>query len=136
VTGQPDDGPLDGFATWQEQTAALEDMAKAAGLDGGDIPPGRCTEVLDGIVAGPIITCRHVHGHAGGHESAEGTVWWSRAAVPVGGGTPGDGLRELAEWLVSLDDDDSDSPGRCDRRTVTLTQIIDRARNALQGGAK
>lgn len=42
-------------------------------------------------------------------------------------------LIDLAEWLVSLDDDDPASPGRKDRQTVTLTQIINRARAALDG---
>lgn len=37
----------------------------------------------------------------------------------------------LLRWLVSLDDDDPESPGRVDRRTVTLTRIVDRARAAL-----
>ncbi len=41
--------------------------------------------------------------------------------------------RELATWLVTLDDDDPESPGRQERRTVTLTQIINRARRALDG---
>lgn len=40
-------------------------------------------------------------------------------------------LIELTEWLVSLDDDDPESPGRVARRTVTLTAIIERARKAL-----
>lgn len=40
-----------------------------------------------------------------------------------------DELLELARWLVSLDD--VDGPGRDERRTVTLTRIIDRARAAL-----
>jgi hypothetical protein len=48
-----------------------------------DIPPGRCTEELDGIVPGPPIFCRHVHGHAGAHESTEGTVWWLRPGDPA-----------------------------------------------------
>jgi len=38
-------------------------------------------------------------------------------------------LRELADWLVSLDD--VEGPGAEARRTVTLTQIINRAREAL-----
>lgn len=42
-------------------------------------------------------------------------------------------LRAFASWLVSLDDDNPDSPGRQERRTVTLSQIIDRARVALAG---
>lgn len=42
-----------------------------------------------------------------------------------------DALVELAEWLVSLDD--VDGPGSDARRTVTLTQIINRARAALGG---
>jgi hypothetical protein len=37
-----------------------------------------------------------------------------------------DRLRELAKWLVSLDE-----PGSADRQTVTLNQIITRAREAL-----
>jgi hypothetical protein len=39
-------------------------------------------------------------------------------------------LRTLAEWLVSMDDSDN-REGLEARRTVTLTQIIDRARAAL-----
>jgi hypothetical protein len=35
---------------------------------------------------------------------------------------------DLARWLVSLDDADPNGDGRRDRQTVTLTQIIDRAR--------
>jgi len=42
-------------------------------------------------------------------------------------------LRGLAEWLVAMDDDDPESIGRQDRRTVTLTAIIDRALAALDG---
>ena len=42
-----------------------------------------------------------------------------------------DALVDLAEWLVSLDD--VDGPGAEARRTVTLTQIINRARAALRG---
>lgn len=38
-------------------------------------------------------------------------------------------LRDLAEWLVSLDD--LTGPGTIDRRSVTLTRIIERAREAL-----
>lgn len=40
-------------------------------------------------------------------------------------------LKAFAEWLVSLDDDDPNSPGRKDRQTVTLTQIVNRAKEAL-----
>lgn len=36
-------------------------------------------------------------------------------------------LRDLAVWLVSLDEPDSSA----ERRAITLTQIIDRARRAL-----
>lgn len=45
-------------------------------------------------------------------------------------------LRSFASWLVSLDDDNPDSPGRQERRTVTLSQIIDRARVALAGSGE
>jgi hypothetical protein len=42
--------------------------------------------------------------------------------------------------VVSLDDDDPDSPGRQSRRTVNLAQLIDHARAALlaeqPGGGK
>jgi hypothetical protein len=38
-------------------------------------------------------------------------------------------LVEMARWLTSLDD--VDGPGAQARRTVTLTQIINRARLAL-----
>lgn len=41
-----------------------------------------------------------------------------------------DPLRDMAEWLVSLDDPE-DVDGREQRRTVTLDQIIARAREAL-----
>lgn len=40
-------------------------------------------------------------------------------------------LEDFAEWVVSLDDIDPDSPGHKDRQTVTLTDIITRARQAL-----
>lgn len=40
-------------------------------------------------------------------------------------------VREFARWIVSLDDDDPDSPGRKDRQTVNLTKIINRAKEAL-----
>ncbi|WP_100499372.1 hypothetical protein [Geodermatophilus chilensis] len=80
MTGQPDDGPLDGFATWQEQTAALEDMAKAAGLDG---EPCGCRSA-------------YVHDH--------GCTKFARAAVPVGDGAPGDELRErIARTICESD---------------------------------
>lgn len=36
-------------------------------------------------------------------------------------------LRGLAEWLVAMDE-----PGSATRRTITLTQIIDHARAALE----
>jgi len=42
-----------------------------------------------------------------------------------------EGLQKFAEWIVSLDDDDPNSPGRRDRQVVTLTKIINRAREAL-----
>jgi hypothetical protein len=42
-----------------------------------------------------------------------------------------DKVCSLAGWLVSLDDDDPDSPGRVERRTVTLNQIIGKARDVL-----
>jgi len=41
-------------------------------------------------------------------------------------------LRKFAEWIVSLDDDDPESPGRQARKTVTLSNIIDRARKACK----
>lgn len=46
------------------------------------------------------------------------------------GDRPADLLRELAEWLVSLNDPE-DVDGREQRRTVALDQIITRAREAL-----
>lgn len=42
-------------------------------------------------------------------------------------------LRAFAEWLVSMDDSE-DVLGREARRTVILTNIIDRARAALDAG--
>lgn len=42
-----------------------------------------------------------------------------------------DRLKAFAEWVVSLDDDDPNSPGRLERKTVNLTQIINRAKEAL-----
>lgn len=52
-----------------------------------------------------------------------------RTADIVNGRT--ESLVALAEWLVMLDD--PDGPGAVARRTVTLTQIINRARAALDG---
>jgi Fe-S-cluster formation regulator IscX/YfhJ len=40
-------------------------------------------------------------------------------------------LVDFAEWLISLDDDDPNSAGRKDRQTITLTKIIERAKEAL-----
>jgi hypothetical protein len=45
--------------------------------------------------------------------------------------SPAAKLVEFAEWLVTLDDDDPGSTGRRARQTVTLTLIIDKAREAL-----
>jgi hypothetical protein len=42
-------------------------------------------------------------------------------------------LIAFAEWLVSMDDPDPDSAGFQARRTATLSQIIERARAALEG---
>jgi hypothetical protein len=50
-----------------------------------------------------------------------------RAADVANGRT--ESLVALAEWLVALDD--VDGPGATARRSVTLTQIINRARAAL-----
>lgn len=38
-------------------------------------------------------------------------------------------LREFVDWIISLDDDDPNSPGRKDRQTITLNKIIERARS-------
>lgn len=40
-------------------------------------------------------------------------------------------MRDFISWLVSLDDDDPNSPGRRDRQAITLTQIIEKAKVAL-----
>ena len=40
-------------------------------------------------------------------------------------------VHDLLVWLVSLDDPDPESQGFQDRRTVTMTGIIQRARAAL-----
>jgi hypothetical protein len=40
-------------------------------------------------------------------------------------------LKELAEWLVRMDE-----PGSVARQTVTLTRIIERAKDALAADAK
>lgn len=40
-------------------------------------------------------------------------------------------LIDFANWIISLDDDDPDSSGRKDRQTVTLNQIVIKAREAL-----
>lgn len=42
-----------------------------------------------------------------------------------------DPLRDYAEWVVSLDDPDPLSAGAKERRSITLHQIIERARYAL-----
>lgn len=38
---------------------------------------------------------------------------------------------KLARWLVEMDDPDPQSAGCIRRRTITLTHIIDRAREAI-----
>ena len=67
---------------------------------------------------------------------AYGEAQAERAALSARPSADTETLRELAEWLVSLDDDDPSSPGRQGRRTVTLAAIIDRARTALDGGPR
>lgn len=47
--------------------------------------------------------------------------------MPSQGERPALTLRSLAQWLVAMDEPDSSQ-----RRTVTLTQIIDEARAALE----
>lgn len=58
----------------------------------------------------------------------EGTGW----ARPTVGRTEEelhyDQLLEFRDWIISLDDDDPESPGRKERQTITLTKIIDKAR--------
>lgn len=44
-----------------------------------------------------------------------------------------EGIANFARWIVSLDDDDPNSPGRKERQTITLTKIINRAKQALDG---
>lgn len=72
------------------------------------------------------------------------TGQWGRIVVPteavqwsdshptsmVGDSVP-DPLRELAEWLVSREEVWLDPNRTVERQTVTLQQIIDRARKAL-----
>lgn len=53
-----------------------------------------------------------------------------RAAAWVRDGSDDEKLRDLARWLVSMDDPE-DVLGREERRSVTLTAIIERARAAL-----
>lgn len=36
---------------------------------------------------------------------------------------------DFIDWIISLDDDDPNSPGRKDRQTITLNKIIERAKN-------
>lgn len=74
---------------------------------------------------------------------------WGRPSEPATGGFSGGGLRgtmrydgsapendpepvyDFVTWLASLDDPDPESQGFQDRRTVTLTQIVDRAKGVL-----
>jgi hypothetical protein len=42
-----------------------------------------------------------------------------------------DRLRAFAEWIISLDDDDPNSPGRKERQTITLTKIIEKAKGLV-----
>lgn len=35
---------------------------------------------------------------------------------------------EFVDWIISLDNDDPDHPGRIDRKTVTLTAIVELAK--------
>lgn len=61
---------------------------------------------------------------------------WIHTAGEVLTRSPLTPMYELVNWLVTLDDDDPESPGRKDRQTVTLTQIINKAKIALatEGG--
>lgn len=56
---------------------------------------------------------------------------WKDEADAVLTESPAKSLTEFAQWIVSLDEDDPESPGRKDRQVVTLTKIIERARLAL-----
>lgn len=40
-------------------------------------------------------------------------------------------LFEFALWIIELDNDDPNSPGRKERQTITLNKIIKRAEEAL-----
>jgi hypothetical protein len=66
--------------------------------------------------------------HGSESEAAERTAWLNGAPMQVVP-NPDVQLREFAEWLVSLDE--VEGPGAEARRTVTLTQIIQKARAAL-----
>lgn len=41
-------------------------------------------------------------------------------------------MYEFCQWIIALDDDDPDSPGRKERQTITLNKIIEKARGALR----
>lgn len=47
---------------------------------------------------------------------------------------PGE-VHDFMAWIISLDDPDPESQGFADRRSVTMTQIIRRAKEAM-GGAE
>jgi hypothetical protein len=111
VTGPPDDAPLDGFATWQEQTAAVEALAKAAGLDDDDGQPSYFRDEWRTVVVDEDdfrLACHLVRNWRGTSDGSDpelidriaAALTHARAAVPVGDGVSSDGLREeLARWL-------------------------------------
>jgi hypothetical protein len=37
-------------------------------------------------------------------------------------------LMDFRDWILSLDDDDPESPGRKERKTITLNKIVQKAR--------
>lgn len=68
-----------------------------------------------------------------GNGSIEGSVCYNGGTPEGFEEKPQESVRDLVEWLATLDDPDPASQGFQDRRTVTLTQIVERAKKALGG---
>jgi hypothetical protein len=130
-TPGPGDAAVEPFASWQEQTAAAEALAKAAGLEAPDLayaltralgifhmqPEWTGREIVSGTDDRSIATAQGRWEEVEAERAAQVDAMQealndpdvraalnARAAVPVGDGAPGDGLRErIARTICESD---------------------------------
>lgn len=93
--------------------------------------PCQAKDLLGGVneVIAPVVKVAGEGGH--GADGLEASGHGGRGEPPVG---PVSAPEALCEWLVSLDDEPG-SPGAEERRSVTLTRIIEKAKEALAADA-